>query len=176
MYYCYLSVLFHVAVTTLIQCDFMQFVCYVFTVSHQVASAVSFSVYGSSSYQFPDAGEIIKFPLVLTNNGGHYNTSESVFTCPLNGTYYFTFSLYTADLSDGKVTSAYIQKDGEEISETYCSNYGPDYLYTQCGNSAVVNCHLGQRVFVTTAYFDTQLYGSRSTFSGFVIHADVPLY
>ena len=80
--------------------------CYVFTASQHIASAVSFSVYADSGYQYPVVGEAIRFPLVMTNNGGHYDTSDSVFTCPLNGTYYFTFSLYTEGLSDYERTSA----------------------------------------------------------------------
>ena len=152
--------------------------CYVFTAAQQIASAVSFSVYAENAYQFPNAGDIISFPLVMTNNGGHYDTSESVFTCPLNGTYYFTFSLYTGLLKNGEHTTAYIQKDGEELSEASSLNNEPDDIYTQCGNSVVIHCHLGQRVYVTTIYSDTHLYGiyKRSTFSGFLIHADVPPY
>ena len=104
--------------------------------------------------------------------------SDSVFTCPLNRTYYFTFSLYTEGLSDYERTSAYIKKDSERLSEAYCRNYGPDSILTQCGNSVVIHCHLGQRVYVTTEDTDTQLNGSykRSTFSGFLIHADVQPY
>ena len=156
----------------------MQFLYSLFTASHHIGSAVSFSAFTDQGWQYPDEGEIIKFPLVMTNNGGHYSTSDSVFTCPLNGTYYFTFSLYARYLSAGKRTAAYIKKDGEWLSEAYCINYGPDYIYIQCGNSVVVHCYLGQHVFVPTSFPDTQLYGynKRSTFSGFLIHADIPPY
>ena len=170
--------LFPVRFTTLMQCNFMQLVYSLFTASHQRASDVGFSVYAEHGYQYPDPGETISFPLVMTNNGGHYDPSESVFTCPLSGTYYFTITLYTDSLSDGDSTIANIQKDGEELSEASCFYYGSPLLYTQCGNSAVVHCHLGQRVFVTTKYSGTQLYGlyKRCTFSGFLIHADEPTY
>ena len=152
--------------------------CDVFTGSQQIASVVGFSVYIESGTHYPGEGEIISFPLVMTNNGGHYDPSDSVFTCPINGTYYFTFSLYTSHLNDGEVITAYIKKDGERLSEVYCTNNGPDGIYTQCGNSVVIHCHLGQSVFVTAAYSDMELYGAykRSTFSGFLIHADVPPY
>ena len=150
----------------------------VFTASQQIASAVGFSVYAEDEYQYPNSGEIIRFPLLMTNNGGHYDPINSMFTCPLNGTYYFTFSLYTSHLSDGERTAAYIEKDGEKFSEAYCGKDGPDNLYTQCSTSAVIHCHLGQRVFVKNRYSGTKLYGvaNRSNFSGFLIHADVPPY
>ena len=147
-----------------------------FTVSHQTASAVGFSVYADGDYHYPDEGEIIRFPLVFTNNGGHYNTSDSVFTCPINGTYYFIFNLNSGQLSNGERTSAYIQRDGDKLAEGNCRHYGPDNLSLLCGNSVVIHCHLGQRVFIATAYPDTQFrhYAKRSVFSGFLIHADIP--
>ena len=145
-----------------------------FTASHQVASDVGFSAYAAGDYHHPNIGETIRFPYVMTNNGGYYNPSESVFTCPINGLYYFTFDLYSGHLSNGERTAVHIQRDDKELSEAFCTSYGLDKLYTQCGNSVVIRCDRGQRVFVTAAYSATQLAGvtKRSTFSGFLIHPD----
>ena len=145
------------------------------TACHQIASVVGFSVYAEDSYQFPDMGKHVSFPLVRTNIGGHYDPSESVFTCPTNGTYYFIFNLCTGHLSNSENTAAYIQKDEEDLSQAYCTSWEPNSIHAQCGNSAVTHCHLGQHVFVAARYHDTQVYSyyKSSTFSGFLIHADV---
>ena len=144
--------------------------CYLFTV-------VGFSVYSPGGWQYPDVGEIIRVPLVMTNIGGHFDTFKNVFTCPVRGLHYFTISLYSSGLSNSEHTPAYIRRGGNRFSEVYCKHFGPDSLITQCGNSAVIPCDKGERVYVTAAYSDTQLYGSnkRNTFSGFLIQAAVPL-
>ena len=135
-------------------------------------------MYAQYDWQYPDEGDIIKFRLVMTNNGGHYNTSESVFTCPINGTYYFFFNLYTGHLSNGESTSGLLKMDEGQLTEAYCDYEGSGHLRKQCGNSVVTHCNQGQHVYVSTAYSNTQLYGGakRSTFSGFVINADVHPY
>ena len=157
----------------------MQLIVYCsFTASQQATSTVGFSMFAEDGWHYPDEGEIISFPFVITNNGGHYDPINSMFTWPLNGTYYFTFNLYTSVLSNGELTNAYIQKDGVRLSEALCSNHGPDNIFLQCGTFVVIHCHLGQSVFVISANSDTHLNAIRmsSTFSGFLIHADVPQY
>ena len=143
-----------------------------------MVSDVSFSVYADPNWQFPELFDPIMFPYVMTNNGGHFDTEESVFTCPINGTYYFSISLYTEHLSNNQLTSAVFMMDEEELSEAYCKNDNTNDLYLQCGTSVVIHCDQGQHVFVTTLYVATQLRGTRkrSTFSGFLIHADIPPY
>ena len=152
-------------------------VCYLFIASHHAASDVGFAAMAENDYQYPEMGGIISFPNVITNNGGNYNPTDSVFTCPLDGTYYFAFSVYTGRLVDPAMTGVHIQRDDLRLSEGYCSNPGADPIWIQCGTSAVLNCNMGQRVFVSTAYTQTQVYSSlRSTFSGFLIHTDIPPY
>ena len=139
---------------------------------------MGFSVYAELGYHYYDENEIINFPLVMTNNGGHFNTNDSTFTCPQDGMYYFTFSLYTSGMNDIEHTDAYIEMDGERLSEGYCRNNGPEEVRAQCGNSVVTNCYVGQSVSVIAMLDGTQLYGSNksSTFSGFLIQADVSSY
>ena len=153
-------------------------ICYLFSASLQITSDVGFSAYAASGYHYLESDEIISFPLVMTNNGEDYNPSDSVFTCPQDGIYYFTFSLYTSGLNDGEHTAAYIQRDAERLSEAYCKYYGPEEVRVQCDTSVVTNCYLGQQVSVRAIFAGTQLYGSNksSTFSGFLIHYNVPPY
>ena len=150
--------------------------CCLFTVSHQITNTASFSAYPEDGIQYP-VHDIFQFPHVITNNGGHYDPSESVFTCPVNGTYYFTSSVYTGGLGINydTATSIIIYRDWSGQSEAYCRNNGPDPIYIQCGTSVVMNCNQGQRVFLGTWYIYVHMYGSRlSNFSGFLIQADTP--
>ena len=150
---------------------------HVFVASNQVETDVSFSVYATRN-QDVNFLEVISFEGVTTNQGGHFNTADSVYTCPLSGTYFFTFSMF-AFLSDLRHTSPRLWKDEEAVSEARCTIYSsqPDNL--QCSNSAVVHCEEGQRVFLAANVANTEVWtswGPTSIFSGFLIHADVSPY
>ena len=81
-------------------------------------------------------------------------------------------------IDDFSTTMIHIQRDELTINEAFCSNVGAtDHVRMQCGTSVVLNCNIGQRVFVSTAYANTVLFGTlQSTFSGFLIHTDIPPY
>ena len=85
-----------------------------------------------------NAGETIRLTGVMTNIGGHYDPSKSVFTCPFTGTYYFNFCLYAYLMNNGAITSAYIQLDGERLSQAYCRKDGSDTMFAACCNSVVI--------------------------------------
>ena len=93
-----------------------------------MASDVSFSAFYNGTYQEPYPEEIIHFPYVFTNNGGHYDTTESIFTCPIYGTYFFVFSLNTGQMYNLRSTSARIMVGGVEHSVAVCINEGPNYV------------------------------------------------
>ena len=50
-------------------------------------------VASKSAQKNPYGADVRTLFIVMIINGGHYNTEESVFNCPLNGTYFFIFSL-----------------------------------------------------------------------------------
>ena len=115
---------------------------------------------------------------MTTNNGGHFNTADSVYTCPLSGTYFFTFSML-AFLSDLGSTYPRLWKDEDPVSEAHCTINSSDHDYVQCSNSAVVHCEEGQRAFLAANIANTEVMfssGPASIFSGFLIHADVSPY
>ena len=143
-----------------------------------MASDVSFSAYYSGDYQYPDFWETIQFPYVFTNNGGHYSTTDSTFTCPIYGTYFFIFSLYTGQTVDRSGVDARIMVGSVENSVVSCYNDGLDSSSNQCGNSAVLHCDQGEQVHISAVTPLGQVFGAnqRSTFSGFLIHADIPPY
>ena len=149
-------------------------ICFTSTALHQATADASFSAYAYEGYQYPSAGEAILFPLVMTNTGGHYDSTASVYRCPVNGTYMFTFSLYSTNLYGLGITSGVIQIGETRLSEAYCSNYGNDIIRVQCGNTAVVGCRQGEEVSITAPVSASHLYGldKRSTFSGFLISAE----
>ena len=149
----------------------------VFVASNQQETDVSFSVYATRN-QILDYLEVISFEGVTTNNGGHFNTADSVYTCPLSGTYFFTFSTH-AFLSNIGRTAPRLWKDEEPVSEAHCSVYSSEADFIQCSNSAVVHCEEGQRAFLAANFGDTEVWfatGPASIFSGFLIHADVSPY
>ena len=143
-----------------------------------MASDVSFSAYYQGDYQYPDYWETIKFPYVFTNKGGHYNTTDSIFTCPIYGTYFFIFSLNTGQTINGMGIDAYMMVGSVETSVVWCDNYGQDIVTVQCGNSAIAHCDQGDKVRIAALTPGGQVYGAnqRSTFSGFLVHADIPPY
>ena len=54
---------------------------------------VGFSAYATMT-QYPESGDVIALPGVVTNAGGAYNPDTSTFTCPTSAYYYIYFSLY----------------------------------------------------------------------------------
>ena len=146
---------------------------YLFTASHRVDSFVGFYAYADDGYQYPEGWDIIKFPNAFINFGGHYDPNESMFTCPVNGIYFFTFSLHTGRVSEGNRTSAYIVVDSLLFSHAFCQNNTPNApLYTQCASSAVLYCGQGQVVYLVPMVSFSQMdgYGRASIFSGFLLH------
>ena len=83
---------------------------------------VGFSAYATTT-QYPNEGDIIQLPGVETNVGGGYDSSTSVFTCPMSG-YYYIFSNIRINADDGYAPCfAGIRKDGTLMATvSYGSN------------------------------------------------------
>ena len=127
----------------------------------------------ANEFQAPEKGDVIRFPVVITNSGEYYDPSESIFTCPFNGLYYFAFSLYSTNLNDGEVTAGMIQRDSVVLTEAFCENEGSDHVYVQCVNSVVIPCNEGEQGFMS-GFDNSQIHSTdnRNTFSGFLIQPD----
>ena len=95
--------------------------------------AFSASYTGPSDWYALGSGAVLAFNNVTSsgdeymgfNNGGHYNTSTYAFTCPIDGIYFFTFNLYTAnaDTANGfslAKNGTYMKTgSGTDINNTY---------------------------------------------------------
>ena len=110
--------------------------------------------------------EVIYFTGVHTNLGGHYD-NNSTFTCPVNGTYFFTFSVMSGG-SD--VIAAALEIDNARLATAYADDVGSHYSHAT--NSALIRCNDGQNVFVK-CIVNGSLYSTtsnkHSTFSGFLL-------
>ena len=112
------------------------------------------------------ADALIEFDGVHTNRGNHYDNATT-FTCPVNGTYFFTVSVmsYTSD----NVAVA-LEIDNVRLATAWGDNVG-SYL-PAATNSALIRCNEGQKVYVKctiTGYVYSVTSEKYSTFSGFLV-------
>ena len=117
------------------------------------------------------ANEILVFSSVLYNVGSGYNSSTGVFTCPLAGSYFFTFSgLY--DSSYNNQGTAYIRLNGSGSSYSgekyrgYHHNSGSNY--EQISMSGVIVAAVNDTLDIFTGIAGWHI-GAETSFSGFFI-------
>ena len=117
------------------------------------------------------ANEILVFSSVLYNVGNAYNSSTGVFTCPLAGSYFFSFSgLY----NNGQNTTgtAYIRLNGSGSSTTgekyraFHHNSGTNYQ--QISTAGVIVAAVNDTVDVYTDIVGWHI-GAETAFSGYFI-------
>ena len=126
---------------------------------------VGFSAYATTTRSY-SVNDTIEFDGVHTNLGSHYD-NNSTFTCPVNGTYFFTFSVMSGG-SD--VIAAALEIDNARLATAYADDVGSHYSHAT--NSALIRCNDGQNVFVK-CIVNGSLYSTtsnkHSTFSGFLL-------
>ncbi|XP_052818208.1 heavy metal-binding protein HIP-like [Mya arenaria] len=112
------------------------------------ASAVAFSAYLSQHAQNLGEHQIVPFDRTEINIGAAFDTLLHVFTCPVNGVYYFQSTVLCVYLNVAVVETV---KDGSSLCVSLAhgavevlSGGGDD----QGSNAIITNCNRGQRVWV----------------------------
>ena len=130
---------------------------------------MAFTAYADTYRYYSSSGDRVEFDGVKTNIGGHFDNSTT-FTCPVDGLYYFYFSIM--EDSSGDIIGG-LEMDNRNIVSVWAETYG-DTGYPHSSNSAVVRCTAGQRVYLMCdssgdVYSNFKKY---STFSGFLFSAN----
>ncbi|XP_053716045.1 cerebellin 11 [Synchiropus splendidus] len=118
-------------------------------------------------YTGPCTEKTLIFKRVLTNTGEGYDVDTGVFTAPVEGLYYFSFSTYGYNTH---LVGAILMKNNERQTSTYesASMDGSD----SSTNSAVLHLAAGDRVYVelwdNARVFDNL--NAHTTFAGFLIY------
>ena len=127
-----------------------------------MATGADFTACPSVSINY-SPGTIIQFDDVLTNIGGFFNADTGIFTCPVDGLYYFFVSLFSDN--DINITGA-LYVDGTMKVEMHSTNYGGNHGVT----SLVTECYMFQAVWVECYGDGGTIPGSRRTsFSGLIL-------
>ncbi|KAK9535379.1 hypothetical protein VZT92_007762 [Zoarces viviparus] len=110
----------------------------------------------------------LKYKKVFSNTGNGYNPSTGIFTAPVNGTYFFRFSMFKS-VSPTSNSVVCLMKNDEWLASVWDTS-GTDS--TDMGSNAVVIAlQVGDSVFVelqaTRVVYESNLYFN--TFTGFLL-------
>ncbi|CAN0341650.1 unnamed protein product [Lampetra planeri] len=115
----------------------------------------------------PASGSPIKFDMILTNSGNHYNPSTGKFTCVYPGTYYFVMHVCVFWES----VFANLKKNGEVVNR-YHSAWVNGWPGVAVSGGSVLSLKEGDQVWleVTGAYNGIFVRNDiDSSFSGFLL-------
>ena len=109
-------------------------------------------------------GDVTTSGFGLHNIGGHYDTSNGIFTAPLAGVYFFQFNCYQYDSTDCAV-ELYLGSQGIAFSRNFSDGASYDSLEVSTNVLLSASDQVKVRVVYGTAYVNTTV----SSFSGFLI-------
>ena len=143
-------------------------VCVCFSIEELPSATrqVAFTVYEDQT-QYHSNGKRLTFDHVETNMGGNFNSSNSTFTCPVDGLYFFSFTIMgsTGYGDDGHAT---LRRDGSVGVGAWADYYAGN---PHASNAAVITCSVGQEVYLQSEN-SGYMYSNSSrlvTFSGFLL-------
>ena len=116
---------------------------------------------------------IIVFDTATYNQGGHYNTSNGTFTCPVAGLYLFNFK--TLFITASTDSHANLHINGSSYTGTQAAAFaygnigGSSGHYLASGGSDVVSLSASDAVTIYYTDAGTDLHNSYTTFSGCLI-------
>ena len=126
---------------------------------------MAFTAYNHDRRSY-STGDRVKFDGVETNIGGHFNES-STFACPVDGLYFFTFTIM-GDYIEGDEGDVTLRHDGNIVVGAF-ADYSNNY--PQTSNAAVITCSAGEEVYLQCE-FSGYMYSKTDryvTFSGFLL-------
>ncbi|XP_033733110.1 uncharacterized protein LOC117322357 [Pecten maximus] len=109
--------------------------------------------------------QLIIFENVIVNNGGHYDEHSGVFTCDMEGTYVFSWTIF---VKDGNYIYSELVRNGNAFA---FSGTGDQHNVDASSTTAVVNLMPGDKVWtrVVTRTVGADIFASKSSFCGFKI-------
>ena len=111
------------------------------------------------------SNEVLVFSSATQNTGNHYSTSTGLFTAPVAGRYFATFSgLY--NISNNTTGPAYIRRNTTELYRAY--HHGSGNFYEQISCSGVVECAVGDTINIFSVIAGWHV-GGETSFSVFYI-------
>ncbi|KAK3106267.1 hypothetical protein FSP39_016341 [Pinctada imbricata] len=123
---------------------------------------IAFTVSSSKNLQNHNNQRII-YDKVITNTGNAYNKTTGIFTCPVPGTYVFTWS--TKSNSAKQSCYAFIYHNGHKLMMTYSYEHTGGY-HEVASNTIVLSLKKNELVWIGTTH-GTYCYGYPYTgFSG----------
>jgi len=90
---------------------------------------------------FSRKGAPVAFERALTNLGGGWGRSGSIFTCPISGTYHFSWSALSSSNRELRLA---LVRSGEEVAASWADRDG----YQTASGSATINLRAGDKVWL----------------------------
>jgi hypothetical protein len=133
---------------------------------------IAFTAYLDHQLTGLNPGMTIKCNRIITNHGNGYNTFTGIFTAPVSGVYFITYTIGC----EHKKTNIRLMKDGVNMVDAvvHADPYSRTYRQTMATNSVVIDVTAGQSLWLETTYdHDAELFSLEGfryvTFTGFLL-------
>lgn len=114
-----------------------------------ISDGVAFSVTMDTDMSKASEYRVVKFNVVISNLGGHYDVTSGVFTAPKNGTYMVGFNGVSYD---GQSTLLHLVRNSTRLLSAYdsagCTCKGVARDKGSAGNVAILPLQRGDRLWV----------------------------